>query len=141
MTLLAKKSDDEANFTQEEALLGLGHPDTATANLTVDTPIKDPKRLQLEADLWQARLGHCGDWQLKMIPQSVNGTPTHFNPHPFSTYDHYNQARIRKIPATKGKHPSRATLDSSELPSWIIRGQGIRKTGLFFPSTVTIPIS
>jgi hypothetical protein len=75
-------SDDEANFTQEEALLGLGHPGTATANLTANTPMKDPKRLQLEADLWQARLGHCGDWQLKMIPQAVNGTSTHFNPHP-----------------------------------------------------------
>jgi hypothetical protein len=44
-----------------------------------------------------------------MIPQAVNGTPSQFNPHPFSTYDHYNRARIRKIPATKGKHPSRAT--------------------------------
>jgi hypothetical protein len=29
-------------------------------------------------------------------------------PHPFSN-DHYNHARIQKIPATKGKHPSRAT--------------------------------
>jgi hypothetical protein len=27
----------------------------------------------------------------------------------FLNYDHYNKARIRKIPATKGKHTSRAT--------------------------------
>lgn len=44
-----------------------------------------------------------------MIPHAVNGTPNYFNPHLFSTYDHYNRARIRKMPATKGKHPSRAT--------------------------------
>jgi hypothetical protein len=40
---------------------------------------------------------------------STTGTPTKFIPHPFASYDVYNQARIRKRPATRGKHPSRAT--------------------------------
>jgi hypothetical protein len=67
-----------------------------------------PKSRQLEADLWQARLGHCSDWQLKVLPMSADGLPSRFYPHPFASYDHYNQARIRKRPATRGKHPSRA---------------------------------
>ena len=93
----------------EEALFDWEYLANATSNLNVEVPTNDPRRLQLEAYLWQARLGHCGEWQLKVIPHAVDGTPAHFNPHPFSTYDHYNRARIRKIPATKGKHPSRAT--------------------------------
>jgi hypothetical protein len=71
-------------------------------------PQFDPKYKQMEADLWQARLGHCSDWQLKVIPMSADGTPSKFCPHPFASYDVYNQARIRKRPATRGKHPSRA---------------------------------
>jgi hypothetical protein len=67
-----------------------------------------PKSRQLEADLWQARLGHCSDWQLNVLPMSADGLPSRFYPHPFASYDHYNQARIRKRPATRGKHPSRA---------------------------------
>ena len=69
-----------------------------------------PKTRQIEADLWQARLGHCCEWQLKVLPLSTEGTPARFYPHPFSSYDHYNKARIRKRPATRGKHPSRAVL-------------------------------
>jgi hypothetical protein len=73
------------------------------------TPIEFiPKSKQIEADLWQARLGHCNEWQLKVLPMSTEGTPANFQPHPFASYDHYNQARIRKRPATRGKHPSRA---------------------------------
>ena len=79
------------------------------ANINIEDQSQHPRRCQLEADLWQARLGHCGEWQLKVIPHAVHGTPRQFTPHPFSSYDHYNRARIRKIPATKGKHPSRAT--------------------------------
>jgi hypothetical protein len=62
------------------------------------TSIEDfiPKAKQIEADLWQARLGHCSDWQLKVIPMSADGLPSWFHPHPFASYDHYNQARIRK---------------------------------------------
>jgi hypothetical protein len=67
-----------------------------------------PKEKQIEADLWQARLGHCSEWQLKVLPMSADGLPSQFHPHPFASYDHYNQARIRKRPATRGKHPSRA---------------------------------
>jgi hypothetical protein len=85
-------------------------PESAQTNFYIRDPTSSPRRQQLEADLWQARLGHCGEWQLKVIPHAVDGTPTEFTPHPFSSYDHYdNRARIRKIPATKGKHPSRAT--------------------------------
>jgi hypothetical protein len=43
-----------------------------------------PKSKQIEADLWQARLGHCSDWQLKVLPMSVEGLPSHFQPHPFA---------------------------------------------------------
>ena len=92
----------------EEALLDFDCEEES-ANITIEAPSINPRRQQLEADLWQARLGHCGEWQLKVIPHAVEGTPAHFTPHPFSSYDHYNRARIRKIPATKGKHPSRAT--------------------------------
>jgi hypothetical protein len=67
-----------------------------------------PKEKQIEADLWQARLGHCSEWQLKVLPMSADGLPSRFHPHPFASYDHYNHARIRKRPATRGKHPSRA---------------------------------
>jgi hypothetical protein len=68
-----------------------------------------PKCKQIETDLWQARLGHCSDWQLKVLPMSADGLPSRFHPHPFASYDHYNQARVRKRAATRGKHPSRAT--------------------------------
>jgi hypothetical protein len=87
--------------------------------MTVPTPKSssslpfNPKYKQVEADLWQARLGHCSDWQMKVIPMSTTGTPAKFIPHPFASYDVYNQARIRKRPATKGKHPSRATTYSA----------------------------
>jgi hypothetical protein len=43
------------------------------------------KSKQVEADLWQARLGHCSDWQLKVIPMSTTGTPSKFTPHPFAS--------------------------------------------------------
>jgi hypothetical protein len=79
----------------EETLLA--EQDLNFANLTTDAPTKDPRRLQLEADLWQARLGHCGEWQLKVISQAVDGMPSQFIPHSFSSYDHYNGARIRKM--------------------------------------------
>jgi hypothetical protein len=58
------------------------------------------KSKQAEADLWQACLGHCSNWQLKVIPMSK------FTPHLFASYDVYNQARIQKQLATCGKHPS-----------------------------------
>jgi hypothetical protein len=92
----------------EEALLDSDCED-GFANITIAAPSINPRRQQLEADLCQARLGHCGEWQLKVIPHAVEGTPAHFTPHPFSSYNHYNKAQTRKIPATKGKHPSRAT--------------------------------
>ena len=101
---IGAEEDEEASLDWDYLL-----QDQASANITIDATTNNPRRQQLEADLWQARLGHCGEWQLKVIPHAVEGTPTQFTPHPFSTYEHYNRARIRKIPATKGKHPSRAT--------------------------------
>ena len=76
------------------------------------SPTLTPKYKQVEADLWQARLGHCSEWQMKVLPMSTTGTPDKFTPHPFASYDVYNQARIRKQPATRGKHPSRAVTAS-----------------------------
>ena len=49
----------------EEAILGAD----AIANLTIDAPADNPRRLQLEADLWQACIRQCGEWQLKVLPQ------------------------------------------------------------------------
>jgi hypothetical protein len=98
--------DDDASLDWDSSVLS---NKTLEANFYTKDPASSPRRQQLEADLWQARLGHCSKWQLKVIPHAVEGTPTEFTPHPFSSYEHYNRARIRKIPATKGKHPSRAT--------------------------------
>ena len=83
--------------------------DPSNAAFLRDLSTSDPRRQQIEADLWQARLGHCSEWQLKVLPAAADGLPAEFTPHPFASYDHYNHARIRKMPATKGKHPSRAT--------------------------------
>jgi hypothetical protein len=63
---------------------------------------------QLEFDLWQARLGHCNEWQLQVLPQAADGTPDKFYPHAFASYDWYNEARICKQPPLKGCHPSSA---------------------------------
>jgi hypothetical protein len=84
---------EEGIETYEEALLDIPF-DQASSNINIDASSSNPRRQQLEADLWQARLGHCGEWQLEVIPHAVNGTSTQFTPHPFSTYDHYNKARI-----------------------------------------------
>jgi hypothetical protein len=90
-------------------------PPPRTPPLSIPTPktvdstgLSLRQRQQLEFDLWQARLGHCNEWQLQVLPQAVDGTPDKFYPHPFASYDWYNSARIRKQPAPKGRHPSRA---------------------------------
>jgi len=93
----------------------ISHSSQPVPSPNIATPAPDvasdyiPKSKQIEADLWQARFGHCDEWQMKVLPMSVDGTPSKFCPHPFASYDWYNQARIRKRPATRGKHPSRAT--------------------------------
>jgi hypothetical protein len=56
---------------------------------------------QLESELWAARLGHCGEWQLDVIPTAAEGLPPTFEYHPFRFVDHCEQARIRKQAATK----------------------------------------
>lgn len=91
-------------------------PPPKTAPFSVPTPktvhptgLTHRQRQQIEFDLWQARLGHCSEWQLQVLPQMADGTPDKFAAHPFASYDAYNQARIRKMPPLKGRHPSRAT--------------------------------
>jgi hypothetical protein len=136
--------DEEASLDWDFSL------EEATANINIEAPAHNPRRLQLEADLWQARLGHCGEWQLKVIPHAVQGTPTQFTPHPISTYEHYNRARIRKFQATKGKHPSRASTAKQRFfmdfgflqpPHLIIQDQINRRIVLLSRSTVTHPTS
>jgi hypothetical protein len=108
----ADDSDDELSLAYDEDIT---LPTTPTANLNSASeppPEVTPKQLQIEADLWQARLGHCSDWQLKVIPLSADGLPPKFHPYPFAFYGHYQQACVRKRPATKGKHPSRALTKS-----------------------------
>ena len=51
---------------------------------------------QLESELWAARLGFCGEWQLDVIPACADGLPTQFDYHPFRYIDHKEQARVRR---------------------------------------------
>ena len=51
---------------------------------------------QLESELWAARLGFCGEWQLDVLPACATGLPNQFDYHPFRFIDHKEQARIRK---------------------------------------------
>lgn len=67
--------------------------------------IKRSSFLSLRRTLWQARLGHCDKWQLKVLHMSADCLPSCFYPHPFASYGHYNQTWICKRPATRGKHP------------------------------------
>lgn len=60
----------------EEALLDVND---ASSNINIDQPNNSPRRQQLEADLWQARLGHCGEWQLKVLPHAVDCTPSNLH--------------------------------------------------------------
>ncbi|KAL7528101.1 hypothetical protein ACHAXR_002269, partial [Thalassiosira sp. AJA248-18] len=60
---------------------------------------------QLESELWAARLGHCGEWQLDVLPGCATGIPNQFNYHPFRFIDHREQARIRR--QAKGRNPER----------------------------------
>ena len=56
---------------------------------------------QLESELWAARLGFCGWWQLAALPGKADGIPSTFKSHPFRYIDHKEAAAIRKRPATK----------------------------------------
>ena len=56
---------------------------------------------QLESELWAARLGFCGWWQLAALPGKADGIPTTFKRHPFRYIDHKEAAAIKKRPATK----------------------------------------
>lgn len=59
----------------------------------------------IESELWAARLGHCGKYQLDNLPRCADGIPDHFEYHPLRFIDHREQARIRK--QRKGRHPTR----------------------------------
>ena len=62
--------------------------------LGVSRPVH-PTR-QLEAELWAARMGHCSETQLDVLPGGVTGTPDHFECHPFRFVDHKTAARMCK---------------------------------------------
>ena len=45
------------------------------------------KSRQLEAEIWAARLGFCGEWQLDTITANADGLPPKFRPHPLRFID------------------------------------------------------
>jgi hypothetical protein len=55
---------------------------------------------QLEAELWSARLGYCGEWQLDAITKAADGVPPVLEPHPFRFSDIKKQANVRRQPAS-----------------------------------------
>ena len=58
------------------------------------------QRQQLEAELWAARLGYCGEWQLDAITKAADGVPDVLAPHPFRFSDVKEQANVRRQPAS-----------------------------------------
>ena len=150
------QSPPQMNHQARRPLRGPTPTGPAVPPFSTPTPKSTPPKLtpkfkQVEADLWQARLGHCSDWQMKVIPMSTTGTPDKFTPHPFASYDVYNQARIRKRQATRGKHPSRAITASQR---WFMDFGFLRASNFDYsrpdkskdrvwllPLTVTIPTS
>ena len=59
------------------------------------------KSRQLEAELWAARLGFCGEWKVDTITANANGLPPKFRPHTLRCIDTKEQASVRKQPAKK----------------------------------------
>ena len=58
------------------------------------------RRSQLEAELWAARLGFCGEDQLCQITSAAEGLPAKLHPHHFRFIDSKEQARIKRQPAS-----------------------------------------
>ena len=58
------------------------------------------KRQQVEAELWAARLGFCGEWQLDAITKAADGLPDVLAPHPFRFQNIKEQANVRRQPAS-----------------------------------------
>ena len=58
------------------------------------------RRSQLEAELWAARLGFCGEDQLHQITSNVEGLPGKLHPHPFRFIDSKEKACIKRQPAS-----------------------------------------
>ena len=92
--------DNDQSLDWDNVMPDEAHISLTTFSTRLYTPPSDgpplvrltPKQKQVEADFWQARSGHYSDWQLKVLPLLVTGTPTKFAPHPFASYDVYNQA-------------------------------------------------
>ena len=58
----------------------------------------------MESELWAARLGLCGWWQLAALLGKVDGIRKLFKCHPFWFIDHKEAALIQKRPAGKTPH-------------------------------------
>ena len=58
-------------------------------------------RKQLESELWAARLGHCGEYQLDLLPSCATGIPNQFEYHPFRFIDHKEMAYVRRQAAKR----------------------------------------
>ena len=96
---------DERVDSESGATVMKGNGDTQPASpATTPKPLRrtqarlkpvSPKQ-QLQSELWAARLGFCGEWQLDVIPGCATGLPNQFDYHPFRFIDHKERARIRR---------------------------------------------
>ncbi len=86
-------------------------------------------RRVLESELWAARLGFCGEWQLTQIPHHSTGTPSKFFPHPLRFVEHKEQARIRKRAARSTSTPARLPGQRFSMDFGFIRSSNSDYTG------------
>ncbi|EJK59937.1 hypothetical protein THAOC_19786 [Thalassiosira oceanica] len=56
---------------------------------------------QTDSETWAARMGFCGEHQLEVLPQHVEGTPNEFHLHPFRHIDIRERAAIRRQAARR----------------------------------------
>jgi hypothetical protein len=86
----------------------LAHMVTAVATPSKHIPHKPVTRAQqLSSELWALHMGHCGNYQLQMLPKCVDGTPEVFVTHPFWFDDNKEQAHTQK--QASGHNLERAT--------------------------------
>ena len=50
----------------------------------------------LESELWAAQIGHCGEWQLDVLPGHAEGLPPKLEYHLFRFLDYKEQATVRR---------------------------------------------
>jgi hypothetical protein len=72
---------------------------TPRARAKVQRPVTLTEHLGSE--LWVARLGFFGWWQLAVLSGKVNGVPLTFKSHPFRYIDPKEATATNKRPATK----------------------------------------